>query len=92
MTKLTDDKINFYLGVMLKRKRLTQAEYDDAIASQLRFYSEADETEYDCLKRTEKAIKNARPTNPMKQTDAPPAKRPKSGKPKPSKSDAREPS
>jgi hypothetical protein len=95
VTRLTDDKINFYLGVMLKRKRLTQAEYDDAIASQLRFYSDSNETEEECLKRTEKAIKNARSTNPMKQADAPPpAKRPKSGKPKPKppQPDARDPS
>jgi len=80
VTKLTDDKINFYLGVMLKRKRLTQAEHDDAIQSVLHFYADSDETEEECLKRTQKAIKAARSTNPMKQTDAPPSKRPKPGK------------
>jgi membrane peptidoglycan carboxypeptidase len=77
VTRLTDGKLKFYLGVMLKRKRLTQAEYDDAIQSQLAFYSEDGETEAECLKRAEKAIKNARPTNPMKQVDKPPPKRPK---------------
>ena len=78
VTKATDSNINTYLGVMLKRKRLTQEEYDDAINSQLRFYADGEETEEECLKRTQKAIKNARPTNPLNQKkDAPPLKRPK---------------
>ncbi len=89
VTRFTDDKIKFYLGVMLKRKRLTQAEHDDAVQAQLRFYADGDETEEECLKRTQKAIKNARPTNPMKQADKPPRKRPKSKQPKPEKPGAR---
>jgi len=89
VTQLTDEKIKFYLGVMLKRKRLTQGEYDDAVSSQLRFYSEGDETEDECLKRTQKAIKNARSTNPMKQSDKPPAKRPKPSKSEKSEKRAR---
>ncbi|HSK00109.1 MAG TPA: transglycosylase domain-containing protein [Kofleriaceae bacterium] len=89
VTRFTDDKIKFYLGVMLKRKRLTQAEYDAAMQSQLSFYSEDGETEAECLKRTEKAIKNARPTNPMKQADRPPRKRPKPKQRPADKRDAR---
>jgi hypothetical protein len=84
VSKLTDDKINFYLGVMLKRKRLTQEEHDDAVASRLSFYDPGDETEDECLKRAQKAIKNSRSTNPMKQKDKPPGKR---SKPEPRKSD-----
>jgi membrane carboxypeptidase/penicillin-binding protein PbpC len=76
--KWTDDKINFYLGVMLKRKRLTQAEYDDALTAQLTFYQDGDETEEECLKRTQQAIKNARSTNPMMQDGKAPPPRPKS--------------
>jgi membrane peptidoglycan carboxypeptidase len=96
VTRFTDDKIKFYLGVMLKRKRLTQAEHDDAVASQLRFYADGDETEDECLKRTQKAIKNSRSTNPMKQKDKPPLKRPrsdrsKSEKPKQEKPGPRDP-
>jgi hypothetical protein len=77
VTRFTDGKINAYLGVMLKRKRLTQAEHDEAVQAQLRFYSDGDETEEECLKRTQQAIKNARSTNPMKQAGQPPPKRPK---------------
>ena len=51
---------------MLKRKQLTQEEYDKAIATPLVFAKDDDsETEDDCLKRVKKAIKNARPTNPL---------------------------
>ena len=78
VSKLTDDKINFYLGVMLKRKRLTQEEHDDAVASRLSFYDPGDETEEECLKRAQKAIKNSRSTNPLKQKDKASGKRPKS--------------
>ncbi len=92
VTKLTEDKINFYLGVMLKRKRLTQAEYDDALQSRLSFYADGDETEEECLKRAQKAIKNARSTNPMKQKDKPPLKRPKARPSRPDKAGARAPS
>jgi penicillin-binding protein 1A len=88
VTQLTDEKIKFYLGVMLKRKKLTQAEYDDAVQSRLRFYAAGDETEEECLQRTQKAIKNARSTNPLKQAGKPPLKRPKkSDRPRPERSD-----
>ena len=80
---------------MLKRKRLTPAEHDEAVAAQLRFYADGDETEDECLKRTQKAIKNSRSTNPMKQKDKPPPKRskPKSDRPRSEKkSGPRDPS
>ena len=85
LTKFTEDKIKLYLAVMLKRKRLTQAEYDEAIETPLAFVKDkdSDETEEECLKRTQKAIKNARPTNPMKQTGAPRLTKPKPKKKKP---------
>ena len=50
---------------MLKRDRLTQAEYDTAIATPLAFSKDGMESEEDCMKRVKKAIKNARPTNPL---------------------------
>jgi membrane peptidoglycan carboxypeptidase len=82
LTKLTEEKIKLYLSVMLKRKRLTQEEYDEALETPLQFVKDSDETEEECLKRTQKAIKNARPTNPMKQTGAPRLQKPKK-KPQP---------
>jgi hypothetical protein len=50
---------------MLKRDRLTQSEYDAAIATPLAFSKDGMESEEDCMKRVKKAIKNARPTNPL---------------------------
>ena len=50
---------------MLKRNRLTQSEYDVAMATPLLFAKDGSESEDDCLKRVKKAIKNARPTNPL---------------------------
>ncbi|HWU87150.1 MAG TPA: transglycosylase domain-containing protein [Kofleriaceae bacterium] len=95
VTKLTEDKMNLYLGVMLKRKRLTQEEYDEALKTPLMFVKDGDETEEECLKRTQKAIKNARSTNPMKQSDTPPRTRPKPKKkpppPPPREKDVRPP-
>lgn len=67
LTKWTTDKIQRILGIMLKRDRLTQAEYDQAMATPLLFAKDNSETEEDCLKRVTKAIKNARPTNPLKR-------------------------
>lgn len=76
LKRWTEDKIKGYLKVMLTRNRLTQAEYDTALTTPLVFVKDGEETEEECLKRTQKIIKNARSTNPMKQTDAPPRKRP----------------
>jgi hypothetical protein len=67
LTKWTSDKINRILGIMLKRDRLTQEEYDKAIATPLLFDKDGLETEQECLKRTNDVIKKARSTNPMKR-------------------------
>jgi hypothetical protein len=70
LTKWTKSKIEHMLGNQLKRKQLTQEEYDKAMATPLLFYKTWDsETEEDCLKRVKKAIKNARPTNPLKDKE-----------------------
>ncbi|HEU0032419.1 MAG TPA: transglycosylase domain-containing protein [Kofleriaceae bacterium] len=67
LTKWTDDKIRRILNIMLKRDRLTQQEYDQAMATPLVFVKNGDETEEQCLKRVKQAIKNARSTNPLKK-------------------------
>ncbi|HSS02367.1 MAG TPA: transglycosylase domain-containing protein [Kofleriaceae bacterium] len=65
LTKWTTGKIERILQIMLKRDRLTQSEYDTAIATPLAFSKDGMESEEDCMKRVKKAIKNARPTNPL---------------------------
>ncbi|HEX7835889.1 MAG TPA: transglycosylase domain-containing protein [Kofleriaceae bacterium] len=65
LTRWTEGKIDRILQIMLKRDRLTQAEYDAAIATPLVFSKDGTETEEDCVKRVKQAIKNARPTNPL---------------------------
>ena len=65
LTRWTTDKIERVLKVMLSRDRLTQSEYDTAIATPLLFSKDGMESEDDCMKRVKKAIKNARPTNPL---------------------------
>ena len=65
LTKWTEGKIDRILQIMLKRDRLTQDEYDAALAAPLAFSKDGSESEEDCLKRVKKAIKNARPTNPL---------------------------
>jgi len=65
LTKWTSGKIERQLGVMKKRDQLTQEEYDKAMATPLLFVKDGTETEEECLKRVKKAIKNARPTNPL---------------------------
>ncbi|MBA3405190.1 MAG: transglycosylase domain-containing protein [Gemmatimonadaceae bacterium] len=67
LTRWTSSKINRILAIMLKRERLTQLEYDQALATPLLFMKDGSETEDDCLKRTKQAIKNARSTNPLKR-------------------------
>ena len=70
ITKWTRTKIEHILANMLKRKQLTQEEFDKAAATPLLFYKTFDsESEEDCLKRVKKAIKNARPTNPLKDRE-----------------------
>lgn len=67
LTKFTKDKIDRILDTMLKRDRLTQAEYDEALATPLLFVKDGDETEAECLRRAYKTIRNSRSTNPMKR-------------------------
>jgi Transglycosylase len=65
LTKWTEGKIQRQLAKMLERKQLTQEEYDRATQTPLVFVKDGSESEEDCLKRVKKAIKNARPTNPL---------------------------
>jgi hypothetical protein len=67
LSKWTEGKIQRILGIMKKRDRLTQIEYDEALATPLLFVKDGSETEQECLKRVKKVIKNARSTNPMKR-------------------------
>ena len=48
---------------MLDRHRLTQEEYDQAMATPLVFVKTSDETTDECMARTIRAIKKARPTS-----------------------------
>lgn len=67
LTRWTDAKIKRILALMLKRERITQAEYDQYAVTPLLFVKDGTETEDECLKRVKKAIKNARSTNPLKR-------------------------
>jgi len=67
LSKWTEGKIQRILGIMRKRDRLTQLEYDEALATPLLFVKDGSETEADCLKRVKKVIKNARSINPLKR-------------------------
>jgi len=69
LTKWTDAKIERILKIMLKRDRLTQDEFDKAMATPLVFAKDGSETEDECMKRVKKAIKNARSTNPNAPPD-----------------------
>ncbi len=66
LTKWTSGKIERILGIMVKRERLTQAEYDTALVTPLLFAKDGSETETECMDRVKKAIKNARSTNPLR--------------------------
>jgi membrane peptidoglycan carboxypeptidase len=66
LNKWTVGKIDRILAIMLKREKITQEEYDKAVATPLVFVKDGSETEDDCMKRVKKAIKNARSTNPLK--------------------------
>ena len=65
--KWTQAKIERILKLMLTRERITQEEYDRAIATPLVFVKDGTETEDQCMKRVKEAIKNARPTAPPKK-------------------------
>jgi hypothetical protein len=67
LTKWTGTKIERILGLMLKRGRLTQEAYLAAMVEPLVFVKDGTETEDDCNKRVNRALKNARPTNPLKK-------------------------
>jgi hypothetical protein len=69
LTKWTEGKIQRQLAKMFERKQLTQEEYDKALATPLVFVKDGSESEKDCLERVKKAIKNARPTNPLAAKD-----------------------
>ncbi|HSD89380.1 MAG TPA: transglycosylase domain-containing protein [Kofleriaceae bacterium] len=60
--KWTQAKIDRILSLELKRDRLTQEEYDKAVATPLVFVKNGTEPEKDCMERVKKAIKDARPT------------------------------
>ena len=88
LTKWTLAKIDRILTLELKRDRLTQEEYDKAVATPLTFVKDGSETEDDCMKRVKKAIKNARSTNPNAPVDPvgpPTATKPTHHKKKPKK-------
>ena len=80
LTKWTAAKIQRILALMRKRDRITQAEYEQALATPLAFVKDGQETEEECLKRTKKAIKNARSTSPT--SGQPPPRPPEPPKPK----------
>jgi len=65
--KWTQAKIDRILTLELKRDRLTQEEYDKAVATPLVFVKNDAETEKECLERVKKAIQNARPTSAPKK-------------------------
>ncbi len=65
LRRWTEDKIGRILDKMLERNRLTQAEYDEAIAQPLVFVKSGAETEDECNRRVARALRNARPTNPL---------------------------
>jgi membrane peptidoglycan carboxypeptidase len=67
LTTWTSGKIEKILAVMRKRNRLTEEEYQKALATPLLFNKDGSESEKDCLDRAKKAIKNSRSTNPMKK-------------------------
>jgi hypothetical protein len=67
LTKWTTAKIERIIALMLKRERITQEEYYRAMSTPLVFMKDGTETEEQCMKRVKKAIKNARPTNPLKK-------------------------
>lgn len=82
LTKWSVAKIDRILNLMKTRGRITEEEHAQAMATPLLFAKDDSETEEDCMKRVKKAIKNARPTNPLapkteptKKKDAPKTRR-----------------
>jgi hypothetical protein len=67
LTKWTSGKIERIIALMWKRGRITEEEYQKALATPLLFNKDGTESEQECLQRTIKAIKGARSTNPLKK-------------------------
>jgi hypothetical protein len=67
LTSWTNGKIERQLHKMFDRNQLTKDEYDHALQTPLLFVKDGLESEDDCMKRVKTAIKNARPTDPLKQ-------------------------
>ncbi|MBP9088828.1 MAG: transglycosylase domain-containing protein, partial [Kofleriaceae bacterium] len=67
LTRWTEGKIARILNIMLKRKRLTQEEYDAAVATPLMFAKDGTESPEECLHRQARAVKNSRSTNPQEK-------------------------
>jgi membrane peptidoglycan carboxypeptidase len=66
LSKWTAGKIERILGLMRKRERLTEEEYQQALATPLVF-AVGNETQDECNKRVTQALRKVRPTNPMKK-------------------------
>lgn len=64
LTSWSTDKIDRILGIMLKRGRLTQEEYDLAIASPLVFVKAPGDSVEACNARVARALGRSRPTTP----------------------------
>ena len=67
LTSWSADKIERILATMLKRDRLTQEEYDEAMAQPLVFVKDESDSEEACNQRVTRALGRARPTNPLKK-------------------------
>jgi hypothetical protein len=67
LTSWSADKIERILATMLKRNRLTEEEYQQALAQPLVFVKDVADSEQACNDRVSRAISRARPTNPLKR-------------------------
>lgn len=67
LTSWSAGKIERILAIMLKRNRLTEEEYQEALAQPLVFVKDVDDSEEACNSRVSRAIRHARPTNPLKR-------------------------
>jgi hypothetical protein len=83
VSKWTEDKMTRILELMFKRGRLTTLELDQSRATPLVFFKDGVESEKECLARWSKAIRNARPTNPLKKSSVPVAGGGRSGRSSP---------
>ncbi len=65
--KATEAKIGRIIDLMYKRGRLTQQEYETARATPLVFDPAGVAAQAECRQQVTRALKNARPTNPLKK-------------------------